>query len=278
VSANARETSAPQGRADLHIHTAASDGTASVTAILDCVATRGDLDVIAIADHDRVDAALAARAMARRGGLPFEVVVGEEVSTRGGHLLALFIEAPLRPWRSMRATIAEVHAQGGLAVPAHPFIPYPLCVSRRTLLRLLADPDANVHPDALEVFNPTTIGRRWHPQVVAFAAAHRLPGIGDSDAHELDQIGRGWTGFPGRTAAELRQAIVAGTTSWHGDFYPRFAQVGMVGRQYRKKVADLSADLGGRLRGRGTGRDLGYPGGRERPARYRAEGDEAGAP
>ncbi len=163
-------------------------------------------------------------------------------------------------------------------MPAHPFIPYPLCVSRRTLTRLLADPDPSVHPDALEVFNPTTVGRRWHPRVVAFAVEHGLAGLGDSDAHEIDQIGQGWTSFPGRTAAELRQAIVAGTTTWHGDFYPRFAQVGMVGRQYRKKVVDLSADVGGRLLGRGTGRDLGYPGGRDRPARYRAEGDEAGAP
>ncbi|HXX61124.1 MAG TPA: PHP domain-containing protein [Candidatus Sulfotelmatobacter sp.] len=271
----ADDTASRHGRADLHIHTAASDGTAPVTAILERVAARGDLDVIAIADHDRIDAALAARAMAHDRAYPFEVVVGEEVSTRGGHLLGLFLTGPLKPWRSMRATIAEVHAQGGVAVPAHPFIPYPLCVSRRTLLRLLADPDPATRPDALEVFNPTTIGRRWHPAVVAFAAEHGLPGIGDSDAHELDQIGQGWTGFPGRSADDLRRAIAAGTTTWHGDFYPRFAQVGMVGRQYRKKARDLSADLGGRLLRRGTGRDLGYPGGRQRPASYRADGEEA---
>lgn len=278
MSTAARGEVPRSGRADLHIHSAASDGTARVADILDRVAARGDLDVIAIADHDRVDAALAAQAMARSREDPFEVVVGEEVSTRGGHLLGLFITTPIRPWRSMRATIAEVHAQGGLAVPAHPFIPYPLCASRRTLLRLLADPDPNVHPDALEVFNPTTVGRRWHPQVVAFAAEHALPGIGDSDAHELDQIGQGWTGFPGHTADDLRRAILAGTTTWHGDFYPRLAQVGMVGRQYRKKALDLSADLGGRLLRRGTGRDLGYPGGRERPEGYRADGEEVGTP
>ena len=260
-----------RGRADLHIHTAASDGTASVVAILERVAERGDLNVIGIADHDRADAALAAQAMARRRGMPFEVVVGEEVSTRGGHLLALFIQAPVRPWQSMRSTILAIHAQGGLAVPAHPFIPYPLCVSRRTLRRLLADPDPAVRPDALEVFNPTTVGRRWHPAVEAFASEHGLAGIGDSDAHELGQIAQGWTEFPGRSAAELRAAMEAGTTTWHGDFYPPFAQVGMVGRQYRKKAVDLGADVTGRLLRRGTGRDLGYPGGRERPARYRDE-------
>ncbi|HET9522021.1 MAG TPA: hypothetical protein VFO73_13315, partial [Candidatus Limnocylindrales bacterium] len=90
------------GRADLHIHTLASDGTASIEEILAYVENETDLDVIAIADHERVDAALAARAIARARGLRAEVVVGEEVSTVGGHLLALFIEERIRPLRSLR--------------------------------------------------------------------------------------------------------------------------------------------------------------------------------
>ena len=56
----ATQASAPRGRADLHIHTLASDGTAGVEAILDHVESRTDLDVIAISDHERIDAALAA--------------------------------------------------------------------------------------------------------------------------------------------------------------------------------------------------------------------------
>ena len=50
-----------RGRADLHIHTLASDGTASVAEILDRVEREAVLDVIAITDHERIDAALAAR-------------------------------------------------------------------------------------------------------------------------------------------------------------------------------------------------------------------------
>ena len=71
----------PRGRADLHIHTLASDGTAGVEAILDHAERRTDLDVIAISDHERIDAAVAARTMARDRGLRVEVVVGEEVTT-----------------------------------------------------------------------------------------------------------------------------------------------------------------------------------------------------
>ena len=82
----------PHGRADLHIHTLASDGTDGVEAILAHVTANTDLDVLGIADHERIDAAIAARALARARGLRVEIVVGEEVTTRDGHLLALFVE------------------------------------------------------------------------------------------------------------------------------------------------------------------------------------------
>src|SRR3712207_7665134 len=57
--------------------------------------------------------------------LPIEVVVGEEITTRGGHLLALWIEEPVRPLQSLRDSIAQVHEQGGIAIPAHPIVPLP---------------------------------------------------------------------------------------------------------------------------------------------------------
>src|SRR5712691_7482613 len=115
------------GRADLHVHTLASDGVDPIATILEHVERSTDLDIIAITDHERIDAALAARMMARELGHRAEVVVGEEVSTLGGHLLALFIEERVRPLRSLRTTIGEIHEQGGLAIPAHPLVPYPLC-------------------------------------------------------------------------------------------------------------------------------------------------------
>lgn len=256
------------GRADLHIHTVASDGTASVVRILEHVAERGDLDVIAITDHERIDAAVAARVMASDRGLPFEVVVGEEVTTLGGHLLALFVERPIRPYRSLRTTIADVHDAGGLAIPAHPLVPYPLCAQGSVLRRLREDPDEAVRPDALETFNPTALGRPWHSRVVRFAERHGLPQVGNSDAHALGAIGSGWTTFPGRTAADLRAAILAGTTRHGGSFHDTGGQVSVFGRQLAKRAVDARDELAGRIRRDGTGRDHGYPGGRQRPPRF----------
>lgn len=246
------------GRADLHIHTLASDGTAGVLDILDHVEANLDLDVIAIADHERIDAAVAARAIARDRNLRFEVVVGEEITTLGGHLLGLWLETRVQPFRSLRSTIAAIHEQGGIAIPAHPLVPYPLCAQGFVLRRLLAD-EPRFRPDAIEAFNPTTLGRPWHTRVVRFAEEHRLATVGNSDAHSLEAIGSGHTTFPGRSADELRAAILAGTTHHHGSFHATGAQLETFGQQLRKYGRDARANLGGRIRGDGTRRNLGYP-------------------
>ena len=246
------------GRADLHIHTLASDGTAGVVEILDHVERNTDLDVIAITDHERIDAALAGRQLARDRGLSFEVVVGEEVTTLGGHLLALWIERPVKPFRTMRSTIAEIHDQGGLAIPAHPLVPYPLCAQGFMLRRLLSDAE-RFRPDGLEAFNPTTLGRPWHGRVVRFAEEHGLARVGNSDAHSLEAIGTGYTTFQGHDGEALRAAITARATHHHGSFHTAGAQLGTFGQQLRKYGRDARANIGGRLRGDGSGRDLGYP-------------------
>lgn len=246
------------GRADLHIHTLASDGTAGVMEILERVERDGALDVIAITDHERIDAALAAQQAARDRGSAVEVVVGEEVTTLGGHLLALWITETVKPFKSLRATIAAVHEQGGIAIPAHPLVPYPLCAQGFMLRRLLAD-EPRFRPDGIEAFNPTALGRPLHDQVVRFAEETGLARIGNSDAHALDAVGSGYSTFPGRSADDLRAAILAGTTHEHGTFHATAAQLATFQAQLRKYGRDARANLGGRLRGDGSRRDLGYP-------------------
>ena len=83
-----------RSKADLHMHTTYSDGVATVPEILEHVATHTDLKVIAITDHDRIDGALHASRLASSFGI--EVIIGEEISTIDGHLIALFIDRPIQ--------------------------------------------------------------------------------------------------------------------------------------------------------------------------------------
>src|SRR5258708_29512606 len=101
------------GRADLHMHTTASDGWPTPHELVDHAARRASLSVIAVTDHDTIEGALRAREHAARRA-KFHVIVGEEVSSRDGHIVALFLEPRIRPGMSAAATAHAIHDHGGL--------------------------------------------------------------------------------------------------------------------------------------------------------------------
>ena len=245
------------GKADLHIHSVASDGTATVDEVLRFAEQRTDLDVIAITDHERIDAALHARRLARDRGYRVDVVVGEEITTLNGHLVGLYLTERVKPLRSLRSTIVAIHEQGGLAVPAHPLPPYPLCIGRRPIQRVMADPDPRVYLDGLETFNASSGGRTHHKPAVELAAELGLAAIGGSDAHHVTLIGTCWTTYPGHTAEDLRRAITLRRTKAHGDFYGLPLEAWVYTHQLRKYARDIRDDLRRAVLGRGAGRNLG---------------------
>src|SRR5207237_10462353 len=84
-----------RGRADLHMHTTASDGWPSPQQLVDHARGTG-LDVIAVTDHDTIEGALRAAEHAARW-TRLQVVIGEEGSSRDGPVGALFMEERSRP-------------------------------------------------------------------------------------------------------------------------------------------------------------------------------------
>ena len=194
------------GKADLHIHTRLSDGGPSPGQVIEHVLCHTDLSVIAITDHDRLESGLWARDLARRHGL--DVIVGEEVSTADGHLLALFIEEPIAPGLSMEETIVDVHAQGGLAIAAHPFDPVSSGLLSRGSRCWTDQGLISLQLDGLETLNASLVREVANSRAAHLAQRLGLASVGSSDAHHLAAIGRAYTRFPGRTAEDLRRAII----------------------------------------------------------------------
>jgi len=210
----------PYGKADLHIHSLASDGLNSAAEILAHVEEHTDLDVIAITDHDEIEGALQARQLWERGGYSFEVVVGEEITTLSGHIVALGIQRLIRMFQPLDRTLMEIHAQGGLAVIPHPLAWYAAGLSRWRIEKTLQQRDKHAYFDAIEVFNPSFAGRQSNTEVAAFNNKRlHLPGVAGSDSHALHTIGTAYTVFAGRTWADLRTAIQQGTTQSEGVFW-----------------------------------------------------------
>ena len=206
-----------RGRADLHIHSAVGDGLATIAQILDYVEQRTELDLIAITDHDDVRGALEARE--RAAGRRFEVIVGTEITTRQGHLLAYDVARRYPMLRSLRDSIAAVHDDGGFVVVPHPLSFLTTSAGHGALCRAVDCDDPRQRPDAIELFNPSFAGRVRHRQAIELNRRLGLAETGGSDAHHLELIGTAWTSFPGRSAPDFRAAIAARTTAAEGRFW-----------------------------------------------------------
>ena len=202
------------GSADLHLHTRASDGLMSTTELVDYAERFTRLDVIAVTDHDETAAALEAREYAFRNDYRVQVVPGVEVSTRDGHLLALFVEERPPALRRLRETAEWVLARGGVCVAPHPFTRWTHSLSSRILLSAAQRGLLG----GVEVLNASPAGRASRARAVRFADEHGLAAVGGSDAHVLGIIGLAHTRFHGHTPEDLRRAIERGSTFAEGRF------------------------------------------------------------
>lgn len=166
-------------------------------------AVAAGLDLIAITDHDTMEAA-------RVEDAPITIVRGEEITTKWPaqtHILAWFLDKPVRSAMSIEDTVAAIHDQGGLAVIPHPFMPSYFGSIQPFMLRRLIEKHA---VDAIEMMSTVPIGRWRRAQLDEFYARNRErlgAAVGASDCHfGGHDIGVVVTDYEGdfRTAVEQR--------------------------------------------------------------------------
>ena len=191
----------PRAAIDLHCHTNASfDSLASPASVVRAAASRG-LTHLAITDHDRIDGALRARDAAPAG---LTVIVGEEVRTREGDLVCVFLERPVPSGLPVLDAIAAARDQGALVGIPHPFDRY-----RASLLMNPDLEDLAERVDWVETWNARLVGRGGNERAATFARTRGLPGIAVSDAHSILEVGVAYSivyGDPS-TPAGLRDAL-----------------------------------------------------------------------
>ena len=125
----------------------------------------------------------------------------------------------MRPGMSAAATVHAIHEQGGIAIAAHPFWRTARQVQGRGRIHGLGWRAAELDFDAIEVENSTPGFYLFNQMAHRLTEATGLAEVGNSDAHILDAVGRAYTSFSGRTAADLRAAILDRRTVAHRQRY-----------------------------------------------------------
>jgi predicted metal-dependent phosphoesterase TrpH len=170
------------------------------------------IDVVCATDHNTIEGALRLRELADG----FRVVVGEEISSRDGEIIGLFLERAIPRALSGEETIARIHDQGGLVVVPHPF-----SINRRYHMRRASLDRLRPQIDALEIFNAREAIFLNNRSAAAYAKAHDILGTAGSDAHRASEIGRAFVEMPdfaGRAdfLDSLRRGVAHGRLSGGG--------------------------------------------------------------
>ena len=125
--------------ADPHCHTLSSDGMVTPAQLVDAAVT-ARLDLIAVTDHDTMASVKETQERGSAAGLT--VVAGQEITSRWPaqtHMLAWFLEKPIKRGMSLEDTVAAIHDQGALAIVPHPFMPVYFGSIQPDMLRRLLD-------------------------------------------------------------------------------------------------------------------------------------------
>jgi predicted metal-dependent phosphoesterase TrpH len=195
----------PPSFVDLHAHSSASfDSLADPRRMVERAIALG-LTHLAVTDHERIDGAQRAVEAADDR---LSVIVGEEVRSRDGDLIGLFLERAVPPGLSAGETAAAIREQGGIVGLPHPFDGLRASGGSRAGGAQQALEELAALVDYVETHNARAY-RDANPLAAAFAARHGLPGVASSDAHSIMELGVASTRLPApfETAAQLRELL-----------------------------------------------------------------------
>jgi len=165
---------------EFHCHTSYSKD--SLTHPRDLVDTcrRKGIDRVVVTDHNTIVGAQAAQALD-----PERVIVGEEIMTTRGEILAAFVAEEIPKGLSPQETIRRLKDQGAFISVSHPFDRFRSGGWQEAdLLEILPQ------VDAIEVYNSRCMFPSFNRKARQFAEKHHIAGTVGSDAHAAFELGR----------------------------------------------------------------------------------------
>lgn len=167
---------------DMHVHTLHSPrcGWMRPERLVEHAREKG-LAGLAVTDHNTIDGALEVFDIVRDEQMELSVIIGEEISTDRGEVLAYFINEEIEPG-SFAEVLTEIRRAGGISA-----IPHPFDKLRRHAVRLTRD-DVGTF-DCIEGFNARILFKAYNVLAYNFGKKYDIVITAGSDAHFLNEIG-----------------------------------------------------------------------------------------
>lgn len=165
---------------EFHCHTIFSKDSLTTPEKLIKTCRRRGIDRVIITDHNTIAGARAAQALD-----PERVIVGEEIMTTCGEILAAYVREGIPAGLTPAEAIRRLRDQGAFISVSHPFDRWRNGSWReRDLLEIIEQ------VDAIEVYNSRCMLPDFNRQARRFAERHALLGTVGSDAHAAFELGQ----------------------------------------------------------------------------------------
>lgn len=183
-------------RADFHVHSIASKDSLSRGEELYARAKKIGLGKLIITDHNSTAEAERMHAL-----YPEYVIVGEEILTTRGEILAVFVKEELPKGLEPIEAFKALREQGAFISLSHPYAPMRHGWTEAEMEEYMP------WLDAIEISNARNLPE-MNRSAARFMTAHSLCGTAGSDAHGISELGAMGLTLPDfNTADELRDSI-----------------------------------------------------------------------
>jgi predicted metal-dependent phosphoesterase TrpH len=182
------------------------------------------LNGLAITDHNTLEGAREVFDIVREEKMDLSVIIGEEITTDRGEILAYFIKQEITPG-PFDEVLSAIKRAGGISAIPHPF------ERIRKGFRGVEAVECSVN--AIEVLNSRCL---FNQKAFDLCLACKKPMLGGSDAHFYREVGRAWT----EISDDPMDCILAGRTRVGGGLSnPAYLALTKVVKVWRKVTSGL---------------------------------------
>jgi len=188
---------------EFHCHTIHSKDSLLQPEELLKACRRKGIDRVVVTDHNSIVGALRCQSLD-----PQRVIIGEEIMTESGELLAAYVQEEIPADLPPLEAISRLRQQGAFISVSHPFDSLRKGAWSLTDLKEIAP-----LVDAIETFNSRCFSAAANTQALEFARQRVLTGTVGSDAHTAFELGRATLLLPEfQDAASLVTALTQAQT------------------------------------------------------------------
>lgn len=171
---------------EFHVHTKYSQDSILTKWFLLWKCKRKKIDCLAITDHNSIQGAFTYKDFFARHGIL--IVVGEEIFTKSGEIIGLFLTKKIEPNLSVAETIEEIKKQKGIVYVPHPYDlkRYKTVLKKEELIQHAKD------IDLIEIHNGRNLLKEYSVEQKKIADETKISYVIGSDAHSMFELGRNY--------------------------------------------------------------------------------------